>query len=78
MALAAINVEKTARSANIHVRISSEPSKFQVVICRYLHAHNRLFERALHAVPFTLMTAKAINAHQCFALREHSSLCNGL
>ena len=34
--------------------------KFQVVFCRYLHAHNRLFERALHAVPFTLMTAKAI------------------
>ena len=51
--------------------------KFQVVFCRYLHAHNRLFERALHAVPFTLMTAKAINAHQCFALREPSSLCKG-
>ena len=69
---------KKPREAHIHVRSSSEPSKFQVVFCRYLHAHNRLFERALHAVHFTLMTAKAINAHQCFALRERSSLCNGL
>ena len=38
---------------------------------------NRLFERALHAVLFTLMAAKAINAHQCFALRVHSTLWNG-
>ena len=57
------NIEKNARSANIHVRSSSEPSKFQVVFSRYLHAHNKLFERALHAVPFTLMAAKAINGH---------------
>ena len=38
---------------------------------------NRLFERALHAVLFTLMAAKAINAHQCFALRVRSTLWNG-
>ena len=63
MALAAINVEKTERSANIHVRSFSDPSKFQVVFSRYLHAHNKLFERALHAIPFTLMAAKAINGH---------------
>ena len=38
---------------------------------------NRLFERALHAVLFTLMAAKAINTHQCFALRVRSTLWNG-
>ena len=37
---------------------------------------NRLFERALHAVLFTLMAAKAINAHQCFARRVRSTLWN--
>ena len=41
-----------------------------------LNAHHRIFERALHAVLFTLTAAKAINAHQCFARREHSSLWN--
>ena len=77
MALAAINVEKRAKRKYPREKFL-RTSKFQVVFSRYLHAHNRLFERALHAVPFTLMAAKAINAHQCFALREHSSLCNGL
>ena len=36
-----------------------------------------VFERAPHAVLFTLMAAKAINAHQCFALRVRSTLWNG-
>ena len=40
------------------------------------NTHNRLFERALHAVLFTLMAAKAINAHQCFERRVHSTLWN--
>ena len=31
MALAVIHVEKTARSANIHVRSSSEPSKVHIL-----------------------------------------------
>ena len=66
MALAAIHVEKIARSANIHVRSSSEPSKFKVVFSRYLHAHNKLFERAPHAGLSTLMAAKAINGHSIF------------
>ena len=38
--------------------------------------NNRLFVRALHAVLFTLMAAKAINAHQCFARRVRSTLWN--
>ena len=78
MALAAIHVEKTARSANIHVESSSETFESAKFFLSYLNAHNRLFERALHAELFTLMAAKAINAHQCFALSEHGSLCNGL
>ena len=41
-----------------------------------LNAHHRIFERALHAVLFTLMAAKAINAHQCFARRVRSTLWN--
>ena len=35
-----------------------------------------VFERALHAAFFTLMTAKTINAHQCFARRVRSTLWN--
>ena len=40
------------------------------------NTHNKLFERALHAGLFTLMAAKAINAHQCFAQRVRSTLWN--
>ena len=40
------------------------------------NTHNKLFERALHADLFTLMAAKAINAHQCFARRVRSTLWN--
>ena len=40
------------------------------------NTHNRIFERALHAALFTLMAAKAINAHQCFAWCVRSTLWN--
>ena len=40
------------------------------------NTHNKLFERALHAGLFSLMAAKAINAHQCIARRVRSTLWN--
>ena len=53
---------------NLQIKSSSEKFRRLQYVAPFCtcspNAHNKLFERALHAVPFTLMAAKAINDHQ--------------